>query len=186
MARFNIPKKDGFLCVGVITQAHSLHGEVLVKTFLDDDSLIEKDLFLTTADDEKLTVQKARPSNKGLLVKFAEVKNRNEAEKARKTYLYLNHEEFPQEDEDEIYFFELKQYKIFDEENNKLGKVLNALDNGANTILEVKLAEPVAIDKEKTVKKILIPFSKDMVLEMNKDEQFLVVDKELFDMYINL
>jgi 16S rRNA processing protein RimM len=186
MARFDIPKKDGLLCVGVITQAHSLHGEVLVKTFLDDDSLIEKDLILTTANDTTLTVQKARPSNKGLLVKFEEVKNRNDAEKSRKTYLYLSLEEFPQEEDDEIYYFELKDYEILDEEKNTLGNVLQVLDNGANTILEVKLKTKVQKEDDKFISKVLIPFSKDMVLEIEKDEQYLIVDKELFEMFVNL
>tara|TARA_Y100001960_G_C14744545_1_gene864899 strand:+ start:993 stop:1550 length:558 start_codon:yes stop_codon:yes gene_type:complete len=185
MARFNIPNKEGFLCVGVITQAHSLRGEVIVKSFLDDTSLVEKGLILTTADDKELKVNSVRSSNKGLIVKFAEVHNRNDAEKSRKTYLYLSHEEFPQEEDDEIYYFELKEYELVDEANNLLGNVASVFDNGANTIMEIKLANPVEVE-EKTVKKILIPFSEDMVLEMDKDEQYLVVDKELFEMYVNL
>ena len=140
MARFNIPKKDGFLCVGVITQAHSLKGEVLVKSLLDDSDLIEKGLILTTVEDKTLKVNAVRSSNKGLLIKFAEIHNRNDAEKARKTYLYLSHEEFPQEEDDEIYYFELKEYEILDDANNFLGNVVDAFDNGANTVLEVKLA----------------------------------------------
>lgn len=185
MARFNIPKKEGFLCVGVVTQAHSLRGEVIVKTFLDNDSIIEKNLILTTADDEKLKVNNVRSSNKGLIVKFAEVHNRNDAEKTRKTYLYLSHEEFPQEDDDEIYYFELKEYKINDETNNFLGNIINVFDNGANTILEVKLATPV-VQKDKEITTILIPFSDDMILEIFKEGQLLIANRELFDLYVNL
>lgn len=185
MARFNIPRKDDFLCVGVITQAHSLHGEVLVKSFLDDESLLEKGTVLTTADDKEMTIQKVRPSNKGLLVKFEEVKNRNDAEQSRKIYLYLSHEEFPQEDEDEIYYFELKQFKAVNDNGDVVGKVISVFNNGANTILELKLANPVEVE-EKAVKKVLIPFSNDMVTDVNKDDFELTLDTELLDMYINL
>ena len=185
MARFNIPKKDGFLCVGVITQAHSLKGEVLVKSLLDDSDLIEKGLILTTVEDKTLKVNAVRSSNKGLLIKFAEIHNRNDAEKARKTYLYLSHEEFPQEEDDEIYYFELKEYEILDDANNFLGNVVDAFDNGANTVLEVKLANPIE-KEDKKVTKVLIPFTEDMVLSLDKNEQELTVDVELFEMYVNL
>jgi 16S rRNA processing protein RimM len=185
MARFNIPKKDGFLCVGVITQAHSLRGEVVVKSFLDDDELVEKGLVLLTADDKDLTVSTVRKSNKGLLIKFDEIKGRTDAEKSRKTYLYLSHEEFPQEEDDEIYYFELKEFEVIDEANNLLGKVSDAFDNGANTVLEVKLANPVE-KEDKKITKVLIPFTQDMILEINKQDLELVADAELFDMYVNL
>jgi len=185
MARFNIPKKQDFLCVGVITQAHSLHGEVVFKTFLDNDSLIEKDLVLLTIDDAEMKVQKVRPSNKGLLIKFEEVKNRNDAEKARKTYLYIATDMLPQEEDDEIYYFELKEFEVIDQSNNLLGKVAGAFDTGANTVLDVKLANPVEID-DKKVSKVLIPFTEDMVLEIDKEALELTVDSELFEMYVNL
>lgn len=185
MARFNVPKKDGYLCVGVITQAHSLRGEVVVKSFLDDNELVEKGLVLLTADDKELTVNTVRASNKGLLIKFEEVKNRNDAEKSRKTYLYLSHDEFPQEEDDEIYYFELKEFEVIDESNNVLGRVTDAFDNGANTVLEVKLANPVETE-DKKINKVLIPFTQDMILEINKQDLELVADAELFEMYINL
>ena len=185
MARFNIPKKEGFLCVGVITQPHSLHGEVLVKTFLDDETLLAKGVIVETADNKEMVIEKARSSNKGLLVKFEGIKNRNDAEKARKTYLYLSHEDFPQEDEDEIYYFELKEFNLVDSEKKLLGSVTDAFDNGANTVLEIKLANPV-VKEDKEVKKILIPFTQDMILEVNKQDLELVADLELFEMYLNL
>jgi len=185
MARFNIPKKQDFLCMGVITQAHSLHGEVVLKTFLDDDSLVEKGLKLSKIDDSEMTVQTVRPSNKGLLIKFEEVKNRNEAEKARKTYLYIATDSLPQEEDDEIYYFELKEFEVIDQASNLLGKVVNAFDNGANTVLDVKLANPIEIE-DKKVSKVLIPFTEDMVLEIDKESLELTVDTELFKMYVNL
>ena len=131
MARFNIPRKEGFLCAGVITQAHSLRGEVLVKTFLEDESLIVAGAIMKTIDHADFEVETVRKSNKGLLIKFTNIQGRNDAEKARKTYLYIGSSDLPKLDDDELYYKELKAYSIVDEDCNELAKVKKAFYNGA-------------------------------------------------------
>lgn len=185
MARFNIPKKEGFLCVGVITQPHSLRGEVIFKPLLDNIELIEKGLKLSTVDDAEFKVQSVRNSNKGLIVKFENVKDRNEAEKARKTYLYIAYSQLPKEAEDEVYYYDLVNYEVIDKTNTILGTVKKVFDTGANTIIEVKLSVPVKED-DKVKKTILIPYTEDMILEINKNDKELIIDKELFDMYLEI
>ena len=156
MVRFNIPKKTGFICVGVITQAHSLHGEVLIKPLIEDFTIIAKGTILLDAEDKELQIEKIRISNKGVIARFAEISNRNQAEDLRRTYLYLAKEQMPEIADDEIYYDDLKTYTIIDESFNELGSVKSVFDNGANTVMEVKTSEA----------KVLIPFTDDMVLEI--------------------
>ncbi|MCP4355551.1 MAG: 16S rRNA processing protein RimM [Proteobacteria bacterium] len=185
MSRFNIPQKKDFLCVGVITQPHGLSGEVVLKPLLDNIDLLKKGVVLKSIDDEEFKIEAIRSSNKGLLTKFANIKNRNEAENSRKIYLYVSCDELPAESEEEIYYYDLVTYKLIDDANNILGEVAKVFDAGANTILDVKLS--ILKEEDGKIKKnILIPYTHDVILDVNKKEKTLLVDKELFEMYCNI
>lgn len=177
MKKFNIPEKDGFLCIGVISQAHSLKGEVIVKPLIDNPQILNKGFQLITVNDSKLIIEHIRESNKGLIIKFKEIQNRTEAENSRKTYLYLNIEELPQENDDEIYYYDLINYKLIDNNSNILGSVKGVFDTAANTVLEIEVEDSDTI---------LIPYTFDIILDINKKDKELLVDKELFDIYKQL
>jgi len=185
MPKFNIPKKEGFLCVGVITQPHGLSGEVVLKPLLDNLDLLEKGVLLKSVDNEDFKIDSIRSSNKGLLVKFSNIKNRNDAEKSRKIYLYMSYDYLPAESEDEVYYYDLVGYELINDTNSILGEVTKVFDTGANTILDVKLSTPKEYDG-KIKKRILIPYTYDIVLKVNKQERTLLIDKDLFEMYLDI
>ena len=53
-------------------------------------------------------------------------------------YYQIDRKDVHELEEDEAYFFELKNCEVFDEEGNKLGIVSEVLDTNANAILRVK------------------------------------------------
>ncbi len=128
--------KDSPITLAAITGAHGVTGEVRLKLFGEGlPSLKAHKAFNNGA----LTAKALRDDNKGgAIARFAEVPDRNAAEKLRGTLLTVPRDALPPLGEGEYYHADLLGLAAVTEAGEPLGTVI-AIDNfGAGDVLEIE------------------------------------------------
>ncbi len=133
------------LVVGRIGRAHGVRGEVTVEVRTDDpDSRYAPGSTLATDPAERgpLTVERARPRPAGLIVAFAGVTGREEAEALRDTLLLVESETLPAlADPDEYYDHELVGLAAVLPSGASLGTVDDVVHGAGGDLLVVRAGE---------------------------------------------
>ena len=134
MANVSPPVKSS-VTLAVIIGAHGVQGEVRLKLFSDGlDSLKRHKSFNCGT----LTPTSIRPNKDGALARFAEVTDRNAAEKLRGMELTVPREALPPLAEGEYYHVDLLGLPCVSTDGAELGECI-AVDNfGATDVLEIK------------------------------------------------
>lgn len=170
------PVKQGYFCVGVITAAHGIKGEVTVKLFTSSPESIHEYGTLFDENDVPFHIQNVKFSKKGALVAFENVRSRNEAERLMKTYLYVSDEFLPQLDENDMFLDDLVGTSVYFENGDKVGVIRSHFDNGAHTVVQIKRTEA-------GVKDILIPYTDGFILEADVEAKKIVVSDMVEDFF---
>jgi len=132
------PVKQGYVCLGVITGARGIRGEVTVKSFCQNESDVFTYGDLVTHKDNLLSIESSGGSTKTLYAKFKEVPDRNAAEKLRGTFLYVIRNKLPKAKKGEVYVSDVTGLEALAPDGSSLGVVDNAFDNGSNgLVLEI-------------------------------------------------
>ena len=139
------------ILIGKVTTVFGIKGEVKILSYCQNPADIEKySLF-----DKNGNVVKLKISNKNkaiigssasggavLIAKIEGIDNRTQAEFLRNFELFTNRDNFKKiEEEDEFYQVDLIGLTVVDEANAPIGKVLNVLDFGAGTMLEIEFEQ---------------------------------------------
>ena len=141
--------------LAVIGGAHGIRGECRVKSFTEEPEAFGRYGPLFDAKGNRYTVKAARPQKNVLLVRFAEVADRNQAERLNGTELFVDRSLLPEtEDDDEFYLEDLIGLEARSVDGDLLGRVFAVHNFGAGDILEI------APPKGPTV---MIPFSEAAV-----------------------
>lgn len=181
MVQQKMPKmpqnKPGFVCVGVVTGAHGVKGEVKLKTFTEDPFSVLDYGHPQTYTGEKIVFAALREGAQGLLLaKIKGLNSRTQAETWRGTALYVPAKNLPKPAEGEVYFSELPGMDVCFEDGRLWGTVNTLYDTGANAVLVVQLATPVQVaGKAAAVNEVLLPYTGDVVLQVNRASNRLVV-----------
>lgn len=128
------------ILVGQVGAAHGIRGEVRVKSFTapmeafaDYGPLASEDGAIT------LNVQRFRPAETVLVVKFHEVADRNAAEALNGTRLFVDRAALPApEDEETFYQTDLIGLRAEGEDGTVHGTILAVPDFGAGDLLEIQ------------------------------------------------
>ena len=154
--------------VGVIVNTHALKGELKVKSFSDfDEKRFAKGSELLIHYHKEyieVKVKSVRESKGMLLVLFEGLEDINLVEKYKGCELFVSKDNLHELEEDEVYFHDLMNCDVYDEENNFIGKVEEVLETGANAVLRVN-------------KKILIPFVKAFIKDTDIPNKKIVIFK---------
>lgn len=163
------PYIDGYICMGVLTGAHGLLGDVIFKPFVEDiDVLQHKAAQIITNQQQNITLQRLkRVGGSKIALKVAEIDNRNQAEEAVGTFLYVQKEIL----EDTIVEAEIVGLPVF-LNGQKVGDVHNVFDNGAQLVLE--------ITQDTENKDFLVPVVDQFVAQITDTEVTLTADAEMF------
>jgi 16S rRNA processing protein RimM len=144
--------------LAAISGAHGVTGEVRLKLFADSiDSLKRYKSF----NDGALTVKSLRPTKDGAIARFAEINDRNAAEKLRSTLLTVPREALPPLGEDEYYHSDLLGLPCVSTEGKDLGTCIAVENFGASDVLEIQLPS----EDGKPGKKFMVPMTKEAVPE---------------------
>ncbi len=117
--------------VGTIGRPHGIRGDVIVRLLSDRDERVAPGAVLATADGGHLTVTASRPHQRGYIVTFAEVADRNAAEAIAGTALYGE----PLEDPDALWIHELIGRRIVETDGTDRGIVVAVQENPASDLL---------------------------------------------------
>jgi 16S rRNA processing protein RimM len=126
------------ICVGAITGAFGVAGEVRLKSFCADPTAIADYGPLYTEDGSRSFVVKLmRPVAGGLGARVTGIKTKEEADALRGTELYVDRTRLPSLPDDEFYHSDLIGLQAVDTGGVMLGSVVAVHNHGAGDILEI-------------------------------------------------
>lgn len=126
------------ICVGAISGAFGVAGEVRLKSFCAEPTAIADYGPLYTEDGSRsFTVKLTRPVAGGLGARLSGVKTKEEADALRGTELYADRARLPKLPDDEFYHSDLIGLEARDTGGEILGKVTAVHNHGAGDLLEI-------------------------------------------------
>lgn len=151
------------VCLGMITTAHGIKGEVRVRAFTADPRAL--------CDYGPLTDQRGRvfklklrgkPKGEMMVAAVEGIADRNAAEALRNTQLFVDRAALPKTAESEFYHADLIGLRAETPEGRALGEVVGLQNFGAGDLLEVM---PVGKSANRDI--VFVSFSADSVPEVD-------------------
>jgi len=167
-----------FIIVGRVRKAHGIRGEVVVEPITDEPDAVfasGRRVFAGTAAGDlapnrlELHVSSARSLNEGLLIRFAEVPDRNAAETWRGRYLLLPADELPPKADDEVYVHELPGMAVVLESGERVGTVEETYELPQGIALDVRRAPP------RENETVLLLFDEQTIVSVDEASRTIVV-----------
>ena len=160
---------DRFICLGVVTGAIGVRGEVRVKTFTETPKTLANYGDLISEDGRAhFSVQAIREVKGGAGVRLEGIADRDAALALKGTLLGVDREALSEiDDEETFYHVDLIGLEVRNEEGQRLGAVKAVHDYGAGDVIEFTLD-----DNPKTE---LLPFRKETVPEVKIEDGYLTI-----------
>ena len=169
------PEERSLVRVARVGRPHGIRGEVTVQVFTDtpQSRFIRGASFeLASAGESlpgvsnRLTLEAARWNKKILLLKFAEISDRNAAEALRNSELFVLMDNT--DDVEEWYAADLIGLRVHEEHQGgpEIGKVTDLVTGAAQDLLEVRV---------KDGKQVLVPFVEEIIPEIDIENRTIVI-----------
>ena len=170
--------RDGprFLAVGHIVKPHGIKGEFLVLPLTDHPQSTYRPgvvLHLGSVDSANpdpglpdLKLEQVRPYRNGYIASAGGITDRNDAERLRGHYLFREVSALEPLGDGEFFYHQLLGMKVQTNIGTVVGEVTEVYELDPNEIICVQSHEG----------EIMIPFSKEIVLQVNADEKCIVID----------
>jgi len=144
---------------------------VKVKCFLENPGkFITFSPFFSAKGEEAFWVEKVVSQNKDvLIISFKDISDRNQAEKIRGEELFVPRSKLPKLSENSYYQHDLIGLKVKSTRGDLLGNVQSLHNFGAGDIVEIKTLQG---------KFEMIPFTKDFIQDLRKEEGEIVVSPD--------
>lgn len=161
-----------YLEVGKIVNTHGVRGEIKVVPLTDDPKRFNKLKSAFIADEvtenmQKYSFESVKYQKNFVILKLKNIDNANEAEKFRNKFIIINREDAVKLPEGSYFVCDLINSEVFDENNNRLGVLVDVLQTGSNDVYVVR-------DEKK--KEILIPALKSVVKEISITDKKIIVE----------
>ena len=157
------------ICVGAISGAFGVRGEVRLKSFCAEPAAIADYAPLFTEDGTRsFTVKITRPLKGGLAARLGGIATKEEADALRGTTLFANRSKLPSLPDDEFYHADLIGLEAVDTGGAVLGRLAAIHNHGAGDILEI------TAPGQKTP--LLLPFTRAVVPTVDIAAGRIVVD----------
>ncbi|UIJ72015.1 ribosome maturation factor RimM [Aurantimonas sp. HBX-1] len=154
--------------LAVVGGAHGIKGECRVRSLTEDPTALGAYGPLFDAAGNRYTVKSARAQKNVVVVRFAEVTDRNHAERINGRELFVDRSVLPEpEDDDEFYLGDLVGLAVQTIAGDPVGKVVAFHDFGAGDIVEIQPPGGPTL---------MIPFSAAAVPELDVDAGVMIVD----------
>jgi len=157
------------ILLGVITNAHGIKGDVTIKPFGQDlNALTDYGPLTDKSGKQTFTVLSLRHSKKDLYVaRIKELEDRNMAESAKTTELYIELSKLPEPDEDEFYYHDLIDLTVRLPTGELYGTVKAVENFGAGDIIEIL--------PQNSQKTMYFSFTKEIVPSVNIKEGYVTI-----------
>ena len=149
------------LQVGVISSTHGVRGEVKVFPTTDDVTRFKKlkEVILVTEKTEKiLKITSVKFFKQFAIVKFEGIDTLNDVEVYKGASLFVDRKNAVKLQKDECFIADLIDLEVVDEQENKLGTLVDVMQTGANDVYIVKNDEG---------KELLFPAIKECILDID-------------------
>ncbi len=152
------------VCIGVITSAHGVRGQVKVHSYTEDpETLFSFGSLFNKNGSKSYTLTPQGGGNDAVFIASIKgINNRNEAEKLHGTELYISRDLLPDTEEEEFYYTDLIGLKVVQNDGNVFGTVKAIQNYGADDIIEITLAD--------STKTTLLPFTKAIFPDIRLSE----------------
>ncbi|MCK0142910.1 ribosome maturation factor RimM [Aliiroseovarius sp. F20344] len=131
---------DDRICVGSISGAYGVHGEVRIKSFCAEPTAIADYGPLMSEDGTKsISLTLLRPIKNGFSVRIDGVGTKEDADALKGVKLFVDRDALPTLPDDEYYHTDLVGLTVLDTGGQELGKVHAVHNHGASDVLEVRL-----------------------------------------------
>ena len=170
--RISVEVPEGYLAVGRVVGVHGLRGEVKVELYTDFPERFAPGVVLALGDDlEEMEIEGVRPHKGNLLIAFAGVETREDAEALREEWLFVPEEEAAKLEENAFWVHDILGMAVFTETGEPLGSVTDVLFTGANEVYVVQLSAERAARAEsagwQTGGELLLPAIDQVVLAVD-------------------
>lgn len=163
------------VCVGAVTGAHGQQGEVRLRSFTDEPGDMAAYGPVETEDGRRsFVITIVRPVKNGFVAGLGGVSTRDQAEALKGEDLYVPRSRLPEAGEDEFYYADLMGLSVEEADGTVLGAVVAVEDFGAGYLIEVALVDAYREQAGNTT--VYIPFTRDVVPELDLDGGKLIVD----------
>lgn len=154
---------DRPVTLAAIIGAHGVAGEVRLKLFSDDLSVYPS----LTGGGRSFTLQSIRPGPNGAVARFAEIRDRNDAEALRGTQLSVPRSALPPLGEGEYYHIDLIGLPCL-ADGVSVGTAVLVEDFGAGDVLEIEKPDG---------KRFMVPVARAVTIEADR----LLIDPEFVE-----
>jgi len=151
-----------FIPVGRVLSAHGVRGGVRFRYYNESESnLCGYSALFADRDGKKieLTPSRVQPRSGYFVIQFAEVETPESASFLIGKELFVREEDLPLLDEGEYYDYQLVGLKVFNEQNEPVGRVTEIVHTKANDIMVIE-----------GKKEILVPMHEEFILGIDIDK----------------
>ena len=157
------------LCVGAITGAHGIHGEVKIKTFTElPEAIATFGKLCDERGDTSFVIRSIKPAKGGIVARIKGVDNRGAAEQLKGTALFTSRAHLPELEEGEYYYSDLLGLEVRFDDGRLFGHVKAVENFGAGDLIDVQPLEGGDT--------IFIPFTREIVPEIDIEAGWLTIN----------
>lgn len=128
-----------YLVIGSLRRPHGIHGEIVMELYTDFPERIKPETDVFVGDTLiRLTIAGARFHNEGLIIKFKDINNPEEAGRYRNQSVYVRTADRPALPKGQYYHHELIGFTVINEDKRILGTLAEIMQTGANDVYVVK------------------------------------------------
>jgi 16S rRNA processing protein RimM len=109
-----------------------------------------------------LVIEKARLTQKGWLVTFTDVHDRNKAQQLTHSKLQFSRSELPPSTDESVYLVDLLDLSVLDQSETKIGWIKGFFFNGAHEVVTVELEHG---------SEVLLPFTKENLIDLDLESR---------------
>ncbi len=162
------PGPSELICVGAVTGARGIKGDIRIKSFTDDpEAIADYGLLFDKTGTQTFDLSITGQAKGQLVGRIKGTRDRNEAEKLKGLQLFVRRDILPQPDEDEFYFSDLIGLRVEDLEGNAFGTIQSVDNYGAGDVLEI-----VGV----VAGGLIVPFTKQTVPRVDISEGLVIID----------
>jgi len=152
-----------YLAVGFLRRPHGVRGEIMLEIQTDHpEQFMVGATFYVGKEYLPLTIATKRKHNKGILLSFEGISDRDEIGRFRNHYVYANIADLPPLPEGQFYDYQLIGLEVIEEETGEiLGKLKEIIKTGANDVYLVT---------SESGRELLLPAIPDVILDVELAE----------------
>jgi 16S rRNA processing protein RimM len=164
------------LVVGHLNKPHGTRGEFYVWPLTDHPERVFAPGVVLLLGEEKddepnpdlppLRVVAARPFQRGVLVQFGGVEDRNDAELFRGRYLYQSIDDVAPLEEGEVFYHQLLDMEVVTVDGEQVGSIVEVFEAGPADLLEVRGPRGL----------VMLPYRPEIVVSVDVEDGVMVID----------